>query len=190
MVEESDAPDREGGAGDDGVAAVLYGMFTSFTEALDGFDRRLESIESSLRAGPGETAERLRAVESALAAAGAGPAPGGGVESAMAALREAVDGWASGVDAALTGVRTAVDDRASDVEGAVAAHVAALGEALEARTAAVQGSVDELRALLLAHVDDTSHSLGRRAGEVGRRLAADLGLRPRPRSGAGPPGSA
>lgn len=107
------------GPGDDGVIAVLHGMFTSFSEALDGFDRRLAAIEVALRAGPGETTERLGAIE--------------------------------------------------------------------ARAAALQRTLDELRVTLQAHVDQTSHSFGRRAGEAGRRLATDLGLRGRPRPGGGPP---
>lgn len=90
-MDEADASATPGRA-DDGVAAVLYGMFASFTEALDGFDRRLAAIEAALRAGPGETAERLRSIESALAAL---PRPsaeaGGGTEAAVASLREMVE---------------------------------------------------------------------------------------------------
>lgn len=117
-VDETGAPSTEGPGGD-GVIAVLHGMLTSFSEALDGFDRRLAAIEMALRAGPGETTERLGAIEE--------------------------------------------------------------------RAAALQRSLDELRLTLQAHVDETSHSFGRRVGEVGRRLATDLGLRGGPRPGGGPP---
>lgn len=117
-VDETGVASTEGPGGD-GVIAVLHGMLTSFSEALDGFDRRLAAIEVALRAGPGDTTERLGA--------------------------------------------------------------------LEARAAALQRTLDELRVTLQAHVDETSHSFGRRAGEAGRRLATDLGLRGRPRPGGGPP---
>lgn len=143
-MSQADEPGAQGAA-DDGVAAVLYGMFASFTEALDGFDRRLEAIEVALRAGPGETAERLRSIEAALAGVTAPP--------------------------------PAAD--ADDVQAALAS--------LAARAGAIEAAVEALHRLLQAHVDETSHSLGRRAGEAGRRLAADLGLRSRPRPGAGPP---
>ncbi|MGH9153913.1 MAG: hypothetical protein ACRD03_16330, partial [Acidimicrobiales bacterium] len=44
--------------GDEGVAAVLYGMFTSFTEALDGLDHRLGSMEEALGRLAGGGGER------------------------------------------------------------------------------------------------------------------------------------
>jgi hypothetical protein len=117
-VDESGVPSNEGQGGD-GVIAVLHGMLASFSEALDGFDHRLAAIEVALRAGPGETTERLAAIE--------------------------------------------------------------------ARAAALQRTLDELRVTLQAHADETSHSLGRRAGEAGRLLAADLVLWGRPRPSGGPP---
>lgn len=44
------------------------------------------------------------------------------------------------------------------------------------RIAPLVAGVESLRVLLQAHVDETRHSLGRRAGDAGRRLASDLGL--------------
>ena len=111
-------------AGDlDGTSAVLYGMFTSFTEVLGSFEARLERIESALRSGP---------------RAGTG------------------------------------DDVAE-----VVALLRAQSELLDHRTAALAEAVAACRALLQSHVDDSAQSLGRRAGEAGRRLASDLGLRSR-----------
>lgn len=148
QVDESQVP---AGTGEDGVTAVLYGIFTSFTEALDGFDQRLAAIEAALRAGPGDVARRLDGIEQAVARvveAGAGPGP-------------------SGTEASLAELAGAARRQA---------------EMLDQRTAALSAAVEELRTLLQAHVDETSHSLGRRAGEAGRRLASELGLRGRPRS--------
>jgi hypothetical protein len=52
-------------------------------------------------------------------------------------------------------------------------------ELLTQRVAALAVGVEATRAMLEAHVADTEASLGRKASEVGRRLAADLGLRSR-----------
>ena len=160
-VDETGVP-TDGGDGGDGVVAVLYGMFTSFTEALDGFDRRLAAIEAALRAGPGETVERLRSIEAALSRAGEGH---GGAASAPAAP-----------DAAVAAVGEALDARVTALQGVV-----------EAQAAELRRAVDALRVTLEAHVEETAHSFGRRAGEAGRRLVTDLSQRARPRPGGGPP---
>jgi hypothetical protein len=148
-----------GGTGEDGVAALLYGMFTSFTEALDGFDQRMAAIEGALRAGPGDVARRLEAIEETLARAVEGGDGPGEAE----------------LEASLASLRAAVEHQ---------------GRLLDERTTAITTAVGALRTVLEAHVVETSHSLGRRAGEAGRRLASDLGLRrPRPEDGPSrPPG--
>lgn len=135
------APGGGAGGGDDGhdgTAAVLWAMFTSFTEALGGLEQRLDAMEAAVRAGPTDLARRLDEVE---AGAGRGPA-----DEALGQLTEAVR-------------------RQSEL--------------LDQRTAALAAAVEGLRALAQAHADETSHSLGRRAGDAGRRLARDLGLRGR-----------
>jgi ABC-type transporter Mla subunit MlaD len=52
-------------------------------------------------------------------------------------------------------------------------------ELLTQRVASMSASLEATRTLLDQHVEDTAQSLGRRASEVGRKLAADLGFRPR-----------
>ena len=52
-------------------------------------------------------------------------------------------------------------------------------ELLTQRVAALSASIEGTRTLLDRHVEDTAQSLGRRATEVGRKLAADLGFRPK-----------
>ncbi|MGH9149403.1 MAG: hypothetical protein ACRD0F_03595, partial [Acidimicrobiales bacterium] len=49
-------------------------------------------------------------------------------------------------------------------------------ELLTQRVASLSVSVEAVRSALDQHIDDTANSLGRRAGEASRRLAADLGL--------------
>ena len=96
--------EREGADGENGTAAVLYGIFTSFTESLAGLEERLAAIEAAVRDSHAAVVGRLDVVEAALAS---------------------------------------------------------------------------VRSLLQDHADETAHSLGRRATDAGRRLATDLGLRPR-----------
>lgn len=139
--------DRGGG---DGTAAVLYGMFTSFTEALAGLEERLAAIEAVLRTEAGRAPGRF--------------------DARLAALEEAVDRVAEAVAA----------DPAPALDGAVSETLAAL----DRRVAALAVGVDGVRSLLEAHVDD-AHSLGRRAGEAGRRLVGDLWGRPRRPGDAG-----
>ncbi|MGI8686288.1 MAG: hypothetical protein ACR2MO_14570, partial [Acidimicrobiales bacterium] len=84
-------------------------------------------------------------------------------------------------DLARTKAPAPADTTVGDRVVTLVAVVRAQFELLDQRTAALAAAVDALQALLQAHVDDTAHSLGRRAGEAGRRLASDLGLRGRPK---------
>ena len=52
-------------------------------------------------------------------------------------------------------------------------------ELLTQRVAALAVGVEATRALLDQHVDDTAESLGRKASDFGRRLAADFGIKGR-----------
>lgn len=125
MDQEDPTPDGDQDAAD-GAAAVLYAIFTSFTESLGELEHRLAAIEAAVQRPVPEAAEASQAE--------------------VRALSELVDRRA---------------------------------DALERRLAGVEEALASLRALLQLHADDTAHSLGRRAGEVGRRLASDLGIRPR-----------
>ncbi len=100
--------EHEGADGEDGTAAVLYGIFTSFTESLAGLEERLVAIEA-----------------------------------------------------------------------AVGYHLDRRADALEQHMASLEAALASIRSLLERHAEETSHSLGRRATDAGRRLATDLGLRPR-----------
>lgn len=145
---------------DDGTGAVLYGMFTSFTEVLGDLEGRLEGIEGALRLGPPDLNARLA-----------------GLERCVLELSDVVRGQADAPPSAPSPADTAHGDELV----VLAAVVRAQSELLDQRTAALAAAVDALRVLLQAHVDDTAQSIGRRAGEAGRRLASDLGLRGRPK---------
>ena len=220
--------------GDEGTAAVLYGMLTSFSEALGQFDQRLAAIEGAVRDGPpdllGRT-ERLEAAMDRLVAAVDGRQAGldvlldtvrsvaGRVESMGARIelaREGVDAvvqsaeWFPGAVESFRSLESTVAERSATLDAEAVADLGALvrrlGEAFEERSAALAAELEELRglvarqaellehhdaalsssvgalrALLQSHVDDTAHSLGRRASEAGRRLASDLGFRGRPK---------
>ncbi len=147
MEDQSEPQQAAGEAGvDDGTGAVLYGMFTSFTEVLGSLEGRLAAIERSV----GELSELVRA--QATAPPVEWPRTGGTTDEEIAA--------------AVTVMR-------------------AQGALLDQRSAALAAAVEALHQLLQAHVDDTAHSLGRRATDAGRRLAGDLGLRGRPKPPAG-----
>lgn len=152
------APDAVGT--DDGTGAVLYGMFTSFTEVLGDLEGRLESIEAALRHGPPDLNARLA-----------------GLERSVLELSDAVRSQAGAPRPAPAPADTANGNELA----ALAAVVRAQSELLDQRTAALAAAIDALRVLLQTHVDDTAQSIGRRAGEAGRRLASDLGLRARPK---------
>lgn len=172
------------GGTDDGTGAVLYGMFTSFTEVLGALESQLAAIEDAVRAGPKALDERLPALEAAVRA---GPAHLdarlGAIEAAVRAVPVLEERLAAIERALRAG---APESRPHDEEQAV--EFAGLTDGMrrqsdlhDQRSAALVAAVDALRDLLQAHVDETTHSLGRRAGEAGRRLANDLGLRGRPK---------
>lgn len=52
-------------------------------------------------------------------------------------------------------------------------------ELLTQRVAALSVMLESIRAMMAAHAEETANSLGRKATEVGRRLAGDLGIRPK-----------
>ncbi|MGH9283024.1 MAG: hypothetical protein ACRD0S_08805 [Acidimicrobiales bacterium] len=47
MEDPVELPDGDGSGGD-GTAAVLYGIFTAFTESLSGLEQRLAAIEAGV----------------------------------------------------------------------------------------------------------------------------------------------
>lgn len=161
--EDDPAPVTRSAAGDDGTSAVLYGMFTSFTEVIGRLDGRLQAMEVALRSGPRDVTGRLDDLDGRLRA----------IDAAVTQLADAVRLQPRQAEAPPGGGPGEVAE--------LAAVVRAQSEQLDRRIGALAAAIDDLRALLQAHADDAAHSLGRRAGEAGRRLAADLGLRTRPK---------
>lgn len=183
MEEQGVGPtaDADGAAdGADGAAAVLYGIFTSFTESLDGLEERLGAIEAAARRPTEELLARLDAVADVVRSSV--PAQ----EQRLQALESAVVDGVAALAARLDAVEAVVTARsvqpsAPSEEAAqgppeLAALVERRADALDRRMATLEAALESVRLLVQAHVDDTAHSLGRRAGEAGRRLASDLGI--------------
>ncbi len=70
-------------------------------------------------------------------------------------------------------------------DGRLLAALRAESELLTQRVAALAVGVEATRSLLEQHVEDTEQTVGRKAGELGRRLAADFGLRTKGRESPG-----
>lgn len=140
MEQDRGVPPEGAAEQGEGTAAVLYAIFTSFTESLGDLEHRLTAIEASVRDTRAELAGRLddlgAAVQDRPAAA---PATGVPTEALVDLVNQRAEG-------------------------------------LERRFGELEGALESLRAVIQAHADETSHSLGRRAGDMGRRLASDLGL--------------
>ncbi|MEO7837591.1 MAG: hypothetical protein ABIS21_08140 [Acidimicrobiales bacterium] len=299
-------PEFPPGSADDGTLAVLQAMLTTFTEVLDGMDRRLGTMEGALRslqadddrAGELRQAlarlDRVEGIEADLAeirallvdhpaatvhdavaaltaqvgtlVAQPGPGPAMAmvaaglaerfeqrtqglvellrehaelmhalteqVQAAMQGLVAAVEGRQAGLDALLDTVRVAagtiegmgesIEDARDGIDAVFQAGKdlpAAVGslrdleqkirqtalmiedqsvvgltevvreesELLAQRLAAVAVSLELVRTMLAGLVEESAHSIGRKASSAGRRLVADLGLASRSRERSRPP---
>lgn len=147
---------------------------TPVLERLDDLEEELRTTRSAPTTHPGQLVslveERLGAGLSAIV---------NRTESALqnvAELHEANERIARRLEALDSSVR-AIEVDAGAVTEPVLHGVQQQFELLTQRVAALHVGVEATRAMLDQHVQDTANSLGRKAGEVGRRLAADFGLR-------------
>lgn len=148
---------------------------------LGAFNSRLARLEEAFiqaveDSGPEAVVEQVRAVvEEMLAGKVASDAE---VTSALAALSAQMPALHEAVElgpARLTSIEKAVEAVRQELTTLV--HKEA--ELLTQRVAALSVAVETTRTVLDRHVEETANSLGRKATEAGRRLAADLGLRRR-----------
>jgi hypothetical protein len=71
----------------------------------------------------------------------------------------------------------------SDPAGEVGDVVRREAELLTQRVAALSVTLESIRTLMADHAEETANSIGRKASEVGRKLAGDLGIRPKKPAG-------
>ena len=186
-LDEQDATLRElGGAivAEDGelAEALRRLQFTVESDHTDlrGIHEAMEAVQSqTARTVADGVSGLLQAAEEQRAAVGEGFFD---MAARQSAVLEALDRVAAPPDTsevaqALAEVRDALEKLAA-VEG-VGDVVRRESELLTQRVAALSVAVESLRALLADHVEETANSLGRKATEVGRKLATDLGIRPK-----------
>jgi uncharacterized protein YicC (UPF0701 family) len=106
------------------------------------------------------------------------------LRSASASQLEALSTRLAGIADAVAAIEAPTAPAAYDDERVVEA-VRKEAELLTQRVAALAVGVEAARALLQQHVEETENSLGKKAGSVTRRLAADLGFGGRRGRGGG-----
>ena len=143
--------------------AVVQGFDRSGRDVQQSLDRSTEEVQRSTE----ELRRELRATSDKVAASVADSmAPVAGVATQLEELRDRLGELDARVMAA---------GDASVVVDALRREA----ELLTQRVAALAVGVEATRSMVEHLADASEASLGRRAGEVGRRLAHDLGLRPR-----------
>jgi ABC-type transporter Mla subunit MlaD len=176
-VTEHESPEQPGG-----TAAMLQGLITMLGEVLDRLDQRLAATEASLgRLRPEELDQFLERLDRRVESVGM-------IEASVARLEEQavverLEELSGAVDAMVQGLSD-LAARVARLEEASRATVDELGPPVQAtldQAVETSRALESLRSLLEAHVEDTANSLGQRASKAGRRLASELGLRPRPR---------
>lgn len=154
----------------DEVSAALSARLVPFSDRLSGLDDRLDALTDlvirSTPASPDPT-EALAHINASLSALTERVADlGDDVASLRATAATAGEPGAAGLD---------VSEVVERIDGAVRREA----ELLTQRVAALAVGVEATRVLLDQHLHETESSIGRKAGEVTRRLAADFGIRTR-----------
>ncbi|HZQ28466.1 MAG TPA: hypothetical protein VFA94_12275 [Acidimicrobiales bacterium] len=162
------------------LLGALAGLLQSHQTDLDTVLRRLTTVVEGQQGDVSGVHDALRRLSDVAERNGA-------VSSQVAELllesRAAVRSEIDRLDQALqqvTAELAAVAAAASapaDDGGRLADIVHRESEMLTQRVASLSVAVENLRSLLQLHMEDTANSLGRKATEVGRRLAADFGIR-------------
>jgi uncharacterized phage infection (PIP) family protein YhgE len=181
----------------DAVSSALAGRLSPMGDRLGGLDARFDSIEDRFRSlaaavavPSGQVVSALAAVQSRLDELASRAASQADVADAVASLERRVEellarpAGDAGVLDALSVLHARIDDLATPSTDAITGAVRREAELLTQRVAALAVGVEAARAMLEQHVQEGEHSIGRKAGEVTRRLAADFGIRTR-RNGPG-----
>jgi hypothetical protein len=148
---------------------------TEIRSAIDALDQRIGGSGSGDKsadviAAVERTNEQLRARVAALLSA----------QSAEVQRRmQQIDDHVAATGKTLDELRAQLEQRptTNELRDQFADAVRREAELITQRVVSLTVLVESTRELLDEHVEDTSNSLGRKASEVGRRLAADFGLR-------------
>jgi ABC-type transporter Mla subunit MlaD len=165
------------------VSGQVGGLLAENRAALAG---EVDRLQDALAGQNEDLAERVRAALEAAANADAHAAEMGANVSKR--IDEATGRLVADVQAL---VATGQDPARLDaLAERISESVHRESELLTQRVAALSVALDGLRAMLDDLVEETSNSIGRKATEVGRKLAADLGIRgKKPGAGSGVGGS-
>lgn len=162
---------EDSGSGTDVAEQLRETVLGALQEASVGDDPRLDALTNRLEGldrQVAEQAEMTRRLLERLEEVTTGD---------LAPLRRSIEGLVAAQDQ--VPVETPVAPSATELADQVKEAVRREAELLTQRVAALAAGVEASRALLEQHVEETENSLGRKATEVTRRLATDLGLRSR-----------
>jgi hypothetical protein len=171
-VAERAAEDEEGATS--ALVDQVQGGLGAFNSRLARLEEAfIQAVEDS---GPEAVVDQVRsAVEEIVAGTGRTDPEVGAALAALAAQMPALQEAVERGPARLGAIEEALEAVREELTGLV--HKEA--ELLTQRVAALSVAVETTRSVLDGHVEETANSLGRKATEAGRRLAADLGLRRR-----------
>lgn len=151
------------------LSAGLEAMVQRAETAVDAS----QAVRHAVEAATGRIAEMTHAVEDLAAAV---ESLGARVERETATAIESIGGHI--VDR-LGGIADQQARDTVDTRDALTGSLRREAELLTQRIAALAKAMETMTATLDDHVRRTENTFGRRAGEVGRKLAVDFGLRPR-----------
>lgn len=173
-----------------GRLSSLGDRFAGLDAQLDGLDARLAGLDDNLAAvhrhlepmaalqqSIGSTADALTEVGSRIDGLELRVGELGSLPATTATLAERVGD--------LLALLAQPTDTDVDVVAPITTALRAESELLTQRVAALAVGVEAARSLLEQHVDDTERSVGRKTTEIGRRIAADFGIRTAGRRGSG-----
>lgn len=172
---------------DDSAGRVIGLVEARLSAGLDAMVQRAESaveasggVREAVEAATGRIAEMTRAIEDLTATV---ESLGARVERETAV---AIEGLGGHIVDRLAGIADQHARDSTDTRDAVLGTLRREAELLTQRVAALTQAMEAVAAALDEHARRTENTFGRRAGEVGRKLAVDFGLRPRKDEAATP----
>jgi chaperonin cofactor prefoldin len=166
------------------VAELLLENRAALRTEIDRLDATVQQRVGEILAHTSSTAqvvaaldERLSHLDVLVQGVGARLQDSSGLDALLSELRADVGALRSAAEQApSTDIASGI---AAGITAGVNETVHREAELLTQRVAALSVTLEGIRALMATHAEDTANSLGRKASEVGRKLAGDLGIRPK-----------